>query len=157
TKRGFSGVKGGLRVAFGPELLASSDPPYRWGLGRALPPGESVTLNVSVRMTAPVRSRFVASIIQDGGGPLDSDDPVQINVQPNPADPATPSSDATMRFFSETKHNVGPEFSAFWKANGGLAQFGYPITEVFSDMNPDDKKVYQVQYFERARFELHPE
>ena len=157
AKRGYTGVKGGVRVAIGPELMASSDPPYRWGLGKTLQPGESVTLTVAVRMATTQRTRFVACVIADGGGPLDSDDAVQISVQPNPVDPATASTDANMRFFPETKHNIGPDFLAYWRDNGGLAQFGYPVTELFSDMNPDDKTVYKVQYFERARFELHPE
>jgi hypothetical protein len=157
AKRGFAGTKGGVRVAMGPELLASSDPPYRWGIGRTLQPGESVTIAVAVRAAVIQRSRFVVSVVQDGGGPLDSDDAQQISVQANPADPATASSDPGVKFFSETKHNVGPDFLTYWNANGGLAQFGYPITEVFSDTNPDDKKTYKVQYFERARFEVHPE
>lgn len=157
AKRGFGGTKGGVRVAIGPELLASSDPPYRWGLGRTLQPGESATVVVAVRMMTAQKARFVATVIQDGGGPLDSDDAIQVSVQPNPSDPAAASTDPSMRFFPETRHNVGPEFLAYWKANGGLAQFGYPITELFTDINPDDKKVYKVQYFERARFELHPD
>lgn len=157
AKRGFTGVQGGVRVAMGPELLASSDPPYRWGIGRTLQPGESVTITVAVRAAIIQRSRFVVSVVQDGGGPLDSDDAQQISVQANPSDPASASSDAAVKFFSETTHNVGPDFLAYWNANGGLAQFGYPITETFNDTNPDDKKTYKVQYFERARFEAHPE
>lgn len=155
--RGFPGVKGGVRIAMGPELLASSDPPYRWGIGQTLPPGASATITVAIRAAREQRSRFVISIIQDGGGPLDSDDAVQISIQPNPADPAAPSSDPHVKFFTETKHNVSPAFLAFWEAHGGLAQFGYPLTEAFSDTNPDDSKTYTVQYFERARFEAHPE
>ncbi len=155
--RGFAGKKGGVRVAMGPELQASSDPPYRWGIGRTLQPGESATVTVAVRAATVQRSRFVVSVIQDGGGPLDSDDAQQISVQANPSDPVAASSDAGMKYFSETKHNVGADFLAYWNANGGLAQFGYPITESFNDTNPDDKKTYKVQYFERARFEAHPE
>lgn len=157
AKRGFAGTKGGVRVALGPELLASSDPPYRWGLGRTLQPGESTTITVAIRTTTVQHARFVVSLIQDGGGPLDTDDAVQINVQANPSDPVAPSADSSTKFFSETKHNVGPEFLAYWQAHGGLSQFGYPITEAFNDINPDDKKTYKVQYFERARFEMHPE
>jgi len=157
TKRGFTGTKGGVRVAMGPELLASSDPPYRWGIGRTLQPGESATVAVAVRAAVVQRSRFVISIMQDGGGPLDTDDAVQISIQANPADPASTSADSGTKFFSETKHNVGADFLAYWNASGGLAQFGYPITEAFNDTNPDDKKTYKVQYFERARFEAHPE
>ncbi len=157
AKRGLAAAAGGVRLAIGPELLASSDPPYRWGLGRTLQPGESTTVQVAVKVTTAQKSRFVATIIQEGGGPLDTDDAVQVSVLPNPADPATAATDPTVKFFPETKHNVAADFLAYWKANGGLAQFGYPVTEMFTDTNPDDKKVYKVQYFERARFELHPE
>ena len=52
--------------------------------------------------------------------------------------------------------NVIPQFMAYWTANGGLAQFGYPISELVTE-TLEDGKPYQLQYFERARFELHPE
>jgi hypothetical protein len=60
-------------------------------------------------------------------------------------------------FFSETGHNLSPLFKRYWEANGGLAQFGYPKTEAFREYNPADGKIYTVQYFERNRFEYHPE
>ena len=60
------------------------------------------------------------------------------------------------RYFPETGHVVAGRFLTYWEANGGLAQFGYPLTELIT-ATLDDGKVYQVQYFERARFELHPE
>src|SRR5205085_4831380 len=41
----------------------------------------------------------------------------------------------------------------YWNRYGGLAQFGYPITPEFQDGNSD----VIIQYFERARFELHSE
>jgi hypothetical protein len=58
--------------------------------------------------------------------------------------------------FAETQHNLMPDFFAYWQANGGLVQFGYPLTEEFTQKLPDGKE-YSVQYFERARFERHPE
>ncbi len=58
--------------------------------------------------------------------------------------------------FADTQHNVAPDFFAYWQASGGLAQFGYPLTEEFTQKLPDGKE-YTVQYFERARFERHPE
>ncbi len=64
---------------------------------------------------------------------------------------------ASNLFFPETKHNVLPEFKDYWNANGGVYQFGYPVTEGYIDVNPDDGKSYKVQYFERARFEYHPD
>ncbi len=60
-------------------------------------------------------------------------------------------------FFSETGHNLDGVFRAYWQAHGGLAQFGYPWTETFREVNASDGKLYTVQYFERNRFEYHPE
>lgn len=48
-------------------------------------------------------------------------------------------------------------FQDYWNTHGGLAQQGYPISGVFTEVNPSDGKPYEVQYFERARFEHHPE
>ncbi|HEU5422639.1 MAG TPA: hypothetical protein VFU72_03785, partial [Nitrolancea sp.] len=60
-------------------------------------------------------------------------------------------------YFSATGHYLAYGFKSFWDGNGGLAIFGYPISEEFSEKNADDGKTYTVQYFERARFEYHPE
>jgi hypothetical protein len=60
-------------------------------------------------------------------------------------------------YFVETRHNLSPFFRQYWEANGGTAQFGYAKTEPFREVNPSDGKIYVVQYFERARFEYHPE
>jgi len=60
------------------------------------------------------------------------------------------------RYFPEIGHNVAPAFLARWEANGGLAQFGYPLSEAFTE-TLEDGQPYTVQYFERARFEAHPE
>jgi N-acetylneuraminic acid mutarotase len=68
--------------------------------------------------------------------------------------PHEPRSGAT--FFPETAHNVSPRFYEYWQANGGLAQFGYPLTEEIG-AQLEEGKTYGVQYFERARFEYHPE
>lgn len=63
---------------------------------------------------------------------------------------------AAASFFAETGHSLRGEFLAYWTANGGLAQFGYPLSEEFQEKSPYDGKVYTVQYFERNRFEFHP-
>jgi hypothetical protein len=60
-------------------------------------------------------------------------------------------------FFPETGHTLGGAFLRYWQANGGLATYGYPISEAFVEINPADGRSYTVQYFERNRFELHPE
>ena len=61
------------------------------------------------------------------------------------------------RFFPETGYAVRGPFLAYWGAHGGLAQQGYPLSNEFTELSPLDGKPYRVQYFERARFEYHPE
>jgi hypothetical protein len=61
------------------------------------------------------------------------------------------------RYFPETGHSLSFAFLGYWNRNGGLAQFGYPISEELTETSPTDGKQYTVQYFERARFEYHPE
>ncbi|MDQ5865944.1 MAG: hypothetical protein M3390_09450 [Chloroflexota bacterium] len=60
-------------------------------------------------------------------------------------------------YFNETGHNLGGTFLRYWNQHGGLAIHGYPISEEFEEKSPIDGKTYKVQYFERSRFELHPE
>jgi hypothetical protein len=73
----------------------------------------------------------------------------------HPADPPV-APIAGQSYFQATGHNLGGRFRDFWLQNGGLAIFGYPISEPFQQQL-EDGKTYTVQYFERARFELHPE
>jgi N-acetylneuraminic acid mutarotase len=73
----------------------------------------------------------------------------------HPDDPAVPQRPGAA-YFTETGHNLEGGFLTYWNEQGGLDQFGFPISEVFSE-TLEDGKTYQVQYFERARFELHPE
>ena len=54
-------------------------------------------------------------------------------------------------YFPETGHHVADPFLATWRRLGGLETFGYPLTEAFEEDG------MLVQYFERARFEWHPE
>jgi len=61
------------------------------------------------------------------------------------------------RFFPESGHTVNSSFKLAWENNGGLSRFGYPITEEFNEISPIDGKAYTTQYFERTRFEYHPE
>ena len=73
------------------------------------------------------------------------------------------------RVFAETGHAVCGEILTAWRKNGlqldnrkavseaeSLALFGLPISGVVTETLSDGKQ-YQVQWFERARFELHPE
>jgi hypothetical protein len=56
-------------------------------------------------------------------------------------------------FFAQTNHHLSNRagFLEFWQAHGSVFVFGYPISEE----TVEDGRV--VQYFERARFEYHPE
>ncbi len=59
--------------------------------------------------------------------------------------------------FPETGKTVSGKFLDYWKSHGGLAQQGYPISDVMQEKSDIDGKTYTVQYFERAEFEMHPE
>ena len=86
------------------------------------------------------REQFLAKYPSEQGGP------------PVPADPGQEC--AT---FEQTGRTVCGPFLAYWRANGGLAQQGLPLTAAFNEINPTDGQIYLTQYFERARFEYHPE
>lgn len=59
----------------------------------------------------------------------------------------------TIQYFPQTGHNVQGDFLKFYNAaTDPTTLYGYPITEEF-----DEKDGKHVQYFQRARFELHPE
>ena len=62
------------------------------------------------------------------------------------------------RSFPETGHWVTGEFLALYESvdNPGLV-FGLPITDAFAAQLSQDPSGTIIQYFERARFELHPD
>jgi peptide/nickel transport system substrate-binding protein len=63
---------------------------------------------------------------------------------------------ATKVWFPETGHTVTGKILEYWNKYGGLQQFGFPLSEAFDEISTDGK-TYSTQYFERARFEVHPE
>jgi len=74
---------------------------------------------------------------------------------------SSPASEAkaadNSRYFSQTGHTVSGKFLDYWNANGGLTVFGYPITEAQNEQDTETGNLYLTQWFERNRFELHPE
>ena len=96
---------------------------------------------------AVVAALTCALVALGSGGPAPSADA---------SGPATASS-AACATFPETGKAVCDRFLEYWQANGGLAQQGLPLTDPFVEVNPTDGRPYLTQYFERARFELHPE
>lgn len=71
------------------------------------------------------------AIIVVNGGPIDS-----------PAGALT---------FPETGYSVASPFYPYWEIQGGLRNFGYPLS------NQVVEGGFRAQYFERQRFEYHPE
>jgi hypothetical protein len=59
------------------------------------------------------------------------------------------------RLFPETGYTVFGKFLQYWSKRGGLAVFGYPISESYVETMPDGSTL-AVQWFERARLEYHP-
>lgn len=55
-----------------------------------------------------------------------------------------------------TGYTVFAKFLQYWDKRGGLAQFGNPISEEYTEIQPDGSQLI-VQHFERARFEYRPE
>ncbi len=49
-------------------------------------------------------------------------------------------------FFAETNHSLCGEFRQYWEKHGGLAIFGYPITEPAQEVSETDGNTYTVQY-----------
>jgi len=77
--------------------------------------------------------------------------------QPFPPAPAS-CSPPGCRYFPETRHRVVGAFLKFFESQGGLDQFGYPISEEGQEENGDGTgRKYTVQWFQRARLEYHPE
>jgi hypothetical protein len=79
------------------------------------------------------------------------------------------TSEPGCQFFAETRHLVCNQFLSYWSSNGlnldgrpgftaaeSLALFGLPLTEARMEVGSDGN-AYLTQWFERARFELHPE
>ncbi|NTV62028.1 MAG: L,D-transpeptidase [Oscillochloris sp.] len=69
----------------------------------------------------------------------------------SPAFAAVPPPQSSASFFPETQHTVSGEFRRYWERHGGIAIFGFPISE---ELVEDGRTV---QYFERARMEWWPE
>jgi hypothetical protein len=75
----------------------------------------------------------------------------------NPAQHVADPHNPNVTYFEPVGHTLRGVFRDYWQQHGGLGQFGYPLTEEFSETSLTDGKAYVTQYFERARFEQHPE
>ncbi|HEX2914785.1 MAG TPA: hypothetical protein VH186_28595 [Chloroflexia bacterium] len=64
---------------------------------------------------------------------------------------------ADSQYFPQTNHTLSGKFLDYWRNNGGLAAFGYPITDAQNEPDSETGQVYLTQWFERNSFQLHPE
>lgn len=73
----------------------------------------------------------------------------------------TPAASTKSYTFKETGFTVDGDFWTAWQGGRTFAESlfinGLPITAVRDDVSPTDGKTYKTQWFERARFEYHPE
>ena len=72
---------------------------------------------------------------------------IAVATGPLPTDRAQPGDPAVSDFFPQTGHNISHGFRAYWKENGDVGVFGYPLTDEFVENG------VTVQYFERVRLE----
>ncbi len=118
-----------------------------------------------VALSATTLVLFSLMLVVGANGSVAS--PQRVVITPTPGKPAekpilltdaVPNpKEAGVLWFAPTGHTLRGAFLDYWNKYGGLAQFGYPLTEEFFEPVGADNKLYKVQYFERNRFEAHPE
>lgn len=70
---------------------------------------------------------------------------------PLPVEEIPAASDPTCHYFAEVRQKVCNSFLTYYRAQGGLDMFGFPVSGYLNEGG------LIVQYFQRARFEWHPE
>jgi hypothetical protein len=97
--------------------------------------------------------------VQDTAGGKSATFDFVLNVTTTHATQPAPS--ANSNTFKETGLTVSGDFWTVWQGGRAYADSlylnGLPITAVRNEVSPTNGKVYQTQWFERARFEAHPE
>ena len=73
-----------------------------------------------------------------------------------PSDTTASAAPMDPYYFPQTGHYLSGRFRQYWEDRGGLFVFGFPLTTVYDEVSTDGK-TYKTQYFERARYEYHPE
>ncbi len=101
------------------------------------------------------RGRKLDAPVREGGITLNiSEDPLYVlEGRAEDMDVLDAATDRT----SPTGFRPSTRFAPYWQNNGGLPLFGYAISPERLETSQIDGKTYIVQWFERARFEWHPE
>ncbi|MEZ4572605.1 MAG: N-acetylmuramoyl-L-alanine amidase [Thermomicrobiales bacterium] len=132
--------------------------PFRWGFGGTLQGGEQREIVGYIRMSDMGEKTLVPSIVREFVRYYDEEEISDSIFVVHPlASRAEEQSGPGTVYFEETGHNVPVIFHEYWQAHGGLNRFGFPLTEPFEEKSATDGQKYLTQYFERARFEYHPE
>ena len=134
----------------------------RGGIGRFGFPRTEATVENGLRVQWFERGRMEHHP-QHAGTPYEVQltllgDTLTTALRPFPTAPVPCGTTPNCRYFPETQHIVHGAFLEYFENNGGLEAFGYPISELFRDFNDDGSgRAYTMQWFQRARMELHPE
>ncbi len=131
------------------------DPEYGWGRLNALRALQTAAGYSGCPLNAPAPAPQPQPAPEPAPQPAPvppSDGSVPLAFAPVPPF----ASGAERAFFPETGHSLSGEFKRYWERQGGLAIFGFPTSEELVE-NGTDGQPYTVQYFERHRFEFHPE
>src|SRR6476646_11562737 len=74
---------------------------------------------------------------------------------------ASPAQQGRTRHFNETNLDVSGRFLDVWESGRSYGDSlyinGLPLTAMHDEQSLTDGKIYKMQWFERARFEAHPE
>ena len=155
---GYQKVEGRFRLAIDIVGADGVPNPYRWGFGETLQAGDTREIVGYIRASEVGTKRLVPSLVREYVRYYEDEEIFDaVHVVHPLVSRADAAEDPGLHYFAETGHNVPTAFHAFWEAHGGLNRFGFPLTEPFDERSETDSQIYLTQYFERARFEYHPE
>lgn len=155
-----SGFTPGAAIALGIALINQSGQPPRYTIiGHANADANGAfTAQLPLRGNVPCPTRV--------GGPEATGLPFSVGAfmgdpGAQTADPPLATAPLTVTVLDQRCDFPGPycisgRFLSYWQKHGGLMRFGLPLSGEGREQL-EDGNAYIVQYFERARLELHPE
>src|SRR5262249_17023752 len=138
-------------------VWATIDDPSLWGYDPATDSAFAIDNQVYRETRAAAHNGIVAWFATTNGQDLRIRARPAAELLPSAARTADDPATTGRSYFPETGHTLGGAFRDYWRSNGGLPAFGFALTEEFVQKAPDSPQGYTVQYFERQRFEYHPE